>query len=311
MKGIVFKSTGNFYTVKSDKGTYECRIKGKLRLSGLKSTNPLAVGDIVFFEPAKKNTGQIYDIEERKNYIVRKSINLSKQSHIIAANIDRVMLIITLKDPQTLPAFIDRFLVAAESFRIPVTIIINKTDTYDDKLNAMATEMKKIYAPLGYPVIECSAKTGTGIKEIATTLKGKLTLLAGHSGVGKSTLINKIEPGLQLKTADISAYHKAGKHTTTFAEIYELSLGGKIIDTPGIRAFGLYDIDKSNLGHYFPEIRVRMNNCKYHNCKHISEPGCAIKAAVEKGEISIMRYQNYIAMYEDKNEVYRNDIHAE
>ena len=301
-KGLVIKSTGSWYLVKFDDGTEEnCRIRGRLRMNDIKSTNPVAVGDIV----QVNDENVIVDIDERKNYIVRKSSNLSKQSHIIAANVDQAMLIATINYPVTTTVFIDRFLAAAEAYRIPVSIVLNKTDRYDDKHMQELEELRRIYEHIGYATYAISAKKDEDFIAIKNLLKDKITVIAGHSGVGKSTLINRLEPGINLKTAEISDYHKTGKHTTTFAEMHKLSFGGYIIDTPGIRGFGLYHIEKNELYHFFREIFEHSKNCKYHNCLHINEPGCAVKEAVEEGNIALSRYNSYLNIYFDDSGKYR------
>ncbi|NNK40111.1 MAG: ribosome small subunit-dependent GTPase A, partial [Winogradskyella sp.] len=276
MTGTVYKSTGSWYTVKTANGKiYECRIKGKFRLKGIKSTNPIAVGDIVKFEVETNNdleTGVINRIEERKNYIVRKSVNLSKQTHIIASNIDQVFLLITINNPMTLPAFIDRFLVTAEAYSIKTILLFNKMDAYDDESMLEAKYMASIYRKIGYECIGISAKTGKNIEKVKELMKAKVSMFAGHSGVGKSTLINTIEPTLNLKTKEISTQHMQGQHTTTFAEMFDLSFDAKIIDTPGIKGFGVVDMDKEEVGDYFPEFFELKKDCKFNNCLHIKEP---------------------------------------
>jgi ribosome biogenesis GTPase len=301
-KGLVIKSTGSWYLVKFDDGTEaNCRIRGRLRMNDIKSTNPVAVGDIV----QVNDENVIVDIDERKNYIVRKSSNLSKQSHIIAANVDQAILIATINYPVTTTVFIDRFLAAAEAYRIPVSIVFNKTDRYDDNHMQELEERRSIYENIGYSTYAISAKKDEDFIAIKNLLKDKITVIAGHSGVGKSTLINRLEPGINLKTAEISDYHKTGKHTTTFAEMHKLSFGGYIIDTPGIRGFGLYHIEKNELYHFFREIFEHSKNCKYHNCLHINEPGCAVKEAVEEGNIALSRYNSYLNIYFDNSGKYR------
>jgi ribosome biogenesis GTPase / thiamine phosphate phosphatase len=307
MKGVVIKSTGSWYTVMDEKGKiYQCRIKGKFRIKDIKSTNPLAVGDKVEFTPVDNESGTISAIEKRKNYIIRKSINLSRQAHILAANIDQAFLIVTLTLPRTSSGFIDRFLVTAEAYNIPATILFNKTDILDKTLLSAQKEMKEIYLKIGYPCFEISAFNNKDMELIKDLMKGKITLVSGHSGVGKSTLINAIEPGLNLKTGTISQAHAKGKHTTTFAEMLPLSNGGFIIDTPGIKELGLIDIKKEELSYFFPEMRIHIHECHFKNCHHINEPKCAVKEAVQKGEISESRYYNYLSMYhsEELEEAY-------
>lgn len=306
-KGLVIKSTGSWYSVRMDTGqTYECRIQGKFRIKGIKSTNPVAVGDRVGVKIGKDDAHVIVAIEERKNYLVRKSINLSKQTHILASNIDRALLIVTINYPQTTTVFIDRFLVSARAYGIPVTIVFNKFDAYTNKDKEQLAYLLDIYESIGYNCIITSAKESKNIKKVSDILKDQVTVLIGHSGVGKSTLINKIDPSLDLKTGAISDIHKQGKHTTTFAEMFDLEGGGSIIDTPGIRGYGLINMEKEELYHFFPEIFKESHNCKFHNCTHVHEPKCAVKEAVEEGIISSSRYESYLSMMnEDENEKYR------
>ena len=307
-KGIVYRSTGSWYTVESQGVFYECRIKGKLRLKGIKSTNPVAVGDRVHFEIAshvQANEGNITQIEERQNYIVRKSVNLSKQTHIIASNIDQVFLLVTLNNPLTFPAFIDRFLVTAEAYQIPAVLLFNKIDTYT---NAELDDLKilqNIYQEIGYVTQSISAINGKGVDTIKTLMQDKVSMFSGHSGVGKSTLVNAISPELALKTAAISKQHQQGMHTTTFAEMFALSDGIKIIDTPGIKGFGVVDMLPEEIGNYFPEFYKRKMDCKFHNCIHINEPKCSIIDAVENKEIALSRYASYVQMMEEDSP-YRN-----
>ncbi|OFY98245.1 MAG: ribosome small subunit-dependent GTPase A [Bacteroidetes bacterium RIFCSPLOWO2_12_FULL_31_6] len=303
MKGIVIKSTGSWYSVRIDNGEQiEARIKGKFRLKGIRTTNPIAVGDNVIFTQEEDGTAVINKIEERKNYIIRKSINLSKRSHIIAANIDQAILVVTLIEPKTYTAFIDRFLVTAEAYHIPAVIVFNKIDIYSDKEKEQLAFLKKAYEKIGYSCLEVSATKNVNMGLLTAIMKDKASMISGHSGVGKTTLLNVIEPNLNLKTSAISTLHKAGKHTTTFAEMFELSFGGFIIDTPGIKAFGLIDFDKEELSHYFLEMRKRLTDCQFSNCIHINEPHCAVKEAVENGEIAEFRYLNYLSMYNDDEE---------
>ena len=307
-KGIVYRSTGSWYTVHSEGIFYDCRIKGKLRLKGIKSTNPVAVGDHVLFEVDRHATspeGNITQIEERKNYIVRKSVNLSKQTHIIASNIDQVFLIITLNNPPTFPAFVDRFLVTAEAYQISAILLFNKIDSYKDFELKEVKEFQKIYQDIGYPTFNISATEGIEIETIKSIMQDKVSMFSGHSGVGKSTLVNAISPGLNIKTAAISKQHQQGMHTTTFAEMFALTKGIKIIDTPGIKGFGVVDMKPEEIGNYFPEFYKRKNKCKFHNCLHHNEPKCAIIEAVEVGKISLSRYTSYLQMLEDDTP-YRN-----
>jgi len=302
MQGIVIKSTGSWFRVLSENKEYECRIKGRFRLKGIKTTNPVAVGDKVAFElEADKETGVITKIFDRKNYIIRKSVNLSKQSQILAANIDQVFLLITIDNPPTHTGFIDRFLVSAAAYHIDTVLVFNKMDEVlkDDYLQYKQQMLKATYEAIGYECIEISAIEQLNIESIKAKMQDKVSTFAGHSGVGKSTLVNSIEPNLNLKTKAISISHSQGQHTTTFAAMYPLSFGGFIIDTPGIKGFGLVDIAKEDLDHYFPEFFKLKSQCKFNNCLHVNEPQCAIKAAVEQEEIAISRYENYIQMLED------------
>ena len=307
MKGVVTKSTGSWYTVFTEKGKkVECRLKGKFRLKGIKSTNPVAVGDHVNFEFEEgKEEGVIHKILDRKNYIIRKSVNLSKQTHIIAANIDIAFLMVTLKKPETFPSFIDRFLATAEAYNIPTIILFNKIDIYDDQLLEKKQKLEKIYTSIGYKCLDTSATENINIDELKKLMKNKVSLFSGHSGVGKSTLINTIEPSLNIKTSDLSIQHKSGQHTTTFAEMYQLSFGGYIIDTPGIKGFGVVDFDKDEAGDYFPELFKLKPECKYNNCLHLDEPNCAVKKAVENKEIALSRYRSYLQLLDDEKEHFR------
>lgn len=300
-KGLVYRSTGSWCTVKSANSFYECRIKGKLRLQGIKSTNPVAVGDEVVFEIDinQPNEGNIVSIEERKNYIVRKSVNLSKQTHIIASNIDQVFLLVTLFQPPTFPAFIDRFLVTAEAYHIPAIIVFNKIDTYDSTEINTLEQLKKVYSEIGYETFSISAKSGQDIEKIKHKMKGKVSMFAGHSGVGKSTLINSIAPHLQLKTAPLSSQYNQGTHTTTFAEMFDLDQSIRIIDTPGIKGFGIVDMTKDEISSYFPEFQIIQGQCKFHNCMHINEPQCAVLEGVNKGTIAESRYLSYVQLLEE------------
>ncbi|EDP72307.1 ribosome-associated GTPase [Flavobacteriales bacterium ALC-1] len=311
MTGIVYKSTGSWYTVKTLNGKfYECRIKGRFRLEGIKSTNPIAVGDKVQFELETKNnteTGVINRIEERKNYIVRKSVNLSKQTHIIAANIDQVFLLITIDNPPTFTSFIDRFLVTAEAYSINTILLFNKIDTYDDETLLEVKYLASVYRQIGYECIGISAKTGKNIDKVKTLMLDKVSMFAGHSGVGKSTLVNAIEPSLDLKTKEISEQHMQGQHTTTFAEMFDLSFDAKIIDTPGIKGFGVVDMEREEVGDYFPEFFALKQDCKFNNCLHLKEPKCAVKSALDDNTISYSRYRSYIQILEGEDEHYRTD----
>ena len=311
MTGLVYKSTGSWYTVKALNGKfYECRIKGKFRLKGIKSTNPIAVGDYVEFELETKNneeTGVINLIQDRKNYIVRKSVNLSKQTHIIASNIDQVFLLITINNPPTFTSFIDRFLITAEAYSIKTVLLFNKIDAYDEDTLLEVKLLAALYRKIGYECIGISAKTGKNIDKVKTLMKDKVSMFTGHSGVGKSTLINTIEPGLDLKTKEISEQHRQGQHTTTFAEMFDLSFGAKIIDTPGIKGFGVVDMDKEEVGDYFPEFFQLKQHCKFNNCLHLKEPKCAVKKALENGDIAFSRYRSYLQILEGEDEHFRTD----
>lgn len=296
MIGVVIKSTGARYLVRNDKGEIlDCVLKGKLRLDGRKTTNPVAVGDKVDIETEGEDT-VISNIYPRRNYIIRKSINLSKQAQILASNMDQAILVATLVSPRTSLGFIDRFLITAEAYSIPAKLVFNKADILNDELLALQQEIIDIYSKIGYECFVVSSVNGQNLEKIKALLKNKTTLLSGHSGVGKSTLINAIEPTLNLKTGEISSVHSKGMHTTTFAELHELSFGGFIIDSPGIKELGLVEMKKEEVGHYFPEIRERMNDCKFNNCLHENEPKCAIKDAVENGEISEERYSSYLGI---------------
>jgi ribosome biogenesis GTPase len=312
MTGIVYKSTGSWYSVKVEDGSfYECRIKGKFRIKGIKSTNPIAVGDKVDFEIESTNdveTGVINEIHDRKNYIIRKSVNLSKQTHIIAANVDLVFLLITINNPPTFTSFIDRFLVTAEAYSVPTVLVFNKIDSYAIEQRAEVMYLKDIYEKIGYTCIEVSATENKNVEAVKKMMIGKTSMFVGHSGVGKSTLVNAIEPSLDLKTREISYQHKQGQHTTTFAEMFDLSFDAKIIDTPGIKGFGVVDMEKDEVDDYFPEFLAIKNDCKFNNCLHVEEPKCAVKDAVEEEEISYSRYRSYLQIIEGEEEHYRTDI---
>ncbi len=309
MTGIVTKSTGSWYTVRAPDGlVINCRIKGKFRLSGIKSTNPVTVGDNVDFEMQDNDeSGVIYNIHDRKNYIIRKSVNLSKQTHIIAANIDQAFLLVTLKDPQTFTSFIDRFLATAEAYSITTVILFNKIDIYSKELLKQKQDLEKVYRTIGYECLDVSAKENINIDKLKTLMKDRTNMFSGHSGVGKSTLINKISPNLNLKTSEISIQHKQGQHTTTFAEMFELPFGGYIIDTPGIKGFGVVDFTEEEIGDFFPEFFALKQKCKFNNCLHTNEPKCAIKEAVENNEIALSRYKSYLQLLAGEDENYRVD----
>jgi ribosome biogenesis GTPase len=305
-KGVVTKSTGSWYSVKSQNKIVLCRIKGKFRIKGITTTNPIAVGDIVHFELNQEdNTGNITKIEERKNYIIRKSTNLSHEAHIIAANIDQAFLIVTLARPETSVGFIDRFLITAEAYHIPVHIVFNKIDIYDNEILQKLEHYIAVYEKIGYKCHKTSALEQIGIDEIKAIMDNKVSLLSGHSGVGKSTIVNRIDPFLNLKTAEVSDFHNKGVHTTTFAEMYDLVFGGSIIDTPGIKGFGTVDMPIEDVSHYFPEIFKVSENCKFNNCTHIHEPGCAVKEAVKHDDIAEIRYNSYVNIITDTNDKYR------
>jgi len=296
MEGVVTKSTGSRYQVKSGGEIFDCVLKGKIRLEGRKTTNPIAVGDIVDFDLETTGEAAIKKIHPRRNYIIRKSINLSKQAQILASNLDQTVLIATLVSPRTSLGFIDRFLITAEAYRIPAKLIFNKCDLLNEDLLAIQKQIIDLYKKIGYPCYEVSSYNQKQIEELRSIFKDQTTLIAGHSGVGKSTFINALQPGLNLKTGEISSAHAKGMHTTTFAELHPLSFGGSIIDSPGIKELGLVEMKKEEVGHYFPEIRERMNACKFNNCLHVNEPKCAILTAVENDEISEERYSSYLGI---------------
>lgn len=299
MQGLVIKSTGSWYQIHAEDGkNYECRIKGKFRIQGIQTTNPVAVGDQVEFDlEPNAETGVIHKLQDRKNYIIRKSINLSKQAQIIAANMDQAFLIVTLASPRTSLGFIDRFLATAEAYSIPSILIFNKLDLFNEDGLEILDEYKSIYENIGYPCYAVSALEGTNLDLVQDLLKDKTTLFSGHSGVGKSSLINALLPGQEIKTGEISDWSDKGQHTTTFAEMHTLPFGGYLIDTPGIRELGVFDIRPEELGHYFREMRDLMNQCRFNNCRHVNEPGCAVIKAVENGEIELSRYESYLSIY--------------
>ena len=301
--GLVLKSTGSWYEVLADGVRYQCRIRGKLRLKGVRSTNPVVVGDWVKFEADEQGGYVISAIEPRHNYIIRRASNLSKESHIIAANIDQALLVVTLFSPETALEFVDRFLVTCEAYKVPVTILLAKIDLARQHPEAVE-EFYSIYEKAGYKIVEVSATEGEGIETVRELLRGKTTLLSGNSGVGKSTLVAAVEQGLDIKTGEISQSHHKGKHTTTFSTMYPLAEGGYIIDTPGIKGFGLIDIDDAELAHYFPEMMRYLPDCRFYNCSHTHEPECAVVEAVKSGEIAYPRYESYLKIM-DEDDKYR------
>ncbi len=303
MKGLVIKNTGSWYTVRTDDGRWiESKIKGVFRLKGIRTTNPVAVGDRVEIVENPEGTAFITQIEERKNYIIRRASNLSKQAHIIAANIDQAMLIVTVNYPVTTTIFIDRFLATAEAYRIPVRLVFNKIDRYNEDDREYMQGLITLYTTMGYPCATVCALSPESMEDLKEELKGKITLLSGHSGVGKSTLINQLVPGIDLRTGEISEYHNKGMHTTTFSEMIALPEGGYLIDTPGIKGFGTIDMEEAEVSHYFPEIFKMSANCRFGNCTHRHEPGCAVLEAVKEHLISESRYRSYLSILEDKDE---------
>ena len=304
MRGLVIKNTGSWYLVKTDEGRcVECKIKGNFRLKGIRSTNPVAVGDHVRIVLNQEGTAFINEIEDRKNYIIRRASNLSKQSHILASNLDQCMLIVTVNYPETSTIFIDRFLASAEAYRIPVKLIFNKIDAYNEEELHYLDSLIHLYTTIGYPCFRVSAKQGHGLEEVKAELRGNITLFAGNSGVGKSTLLNAILPEAAARTGEISTVHNKGMHTTTFSEMYPVdNEGGYLIDTPGIKGFGTFDMKPEEIGHYFPEIFQASADCRYGNCTHRQEPGCAVRRAVETHYISESRYASYLSMLDDKEE---------
>ena len=303
MQGLVIKNTGSWYTVKTDDGRIvDSKIKGSFRLKGIRSTSPVAVGDRVQLVTNQEGTAFISAIDDRKNYIIRKSSNLSKQSHILAANIDQALLIVTVNRPQTSTTFIDRFLASAEAYRIPVVLVFNKTDLLDDDEMRYQQMVMNLYETVGYHCLAISAETGVGVDEVRALLKGRISLLSGNSGVGKSTLINRLLPTANLRTAEISNAHNAGMHTTTFSEMLELPESGWVIDTPGIKGFGTFDIERTELSSYFKEIFAFSKDCRFNNCTHTHEPGCAVLQALNDHYIAQSRYQSYLSMLDDKDE---------
>lgn len=310
MKGLVIKNTGSWYTVRTDDGCdVESKVKGNFRLKEIRSTNPVSVGDRVDIDINNEGTAFITKIEDRKNYIIRRASNLSKQSHIIAANLDQAMLIVTVNYPVTTTVFIDRFLATAEAYRVPVKLVFNKIDRYKGEDKEYLDALINLYMTIGYPCSTLCAKTEEGLDALRDDLKDKITLLSGHSGVGKSTIINKLVPGVNLRTGDISEYHNKGMHTTTFSEMIPLPEGGYLIDTPGIKGFGTIEMETAEISHYFPEIFKFSEDCRFSNCSHRHEPGCAVLQALEEHYISESRYKSYLSILEDKEESkYRDDF---
>ena len=304
MRGLVIRTTGSWYTVKTDdEQVYDCKVKGTFRLKGIRSTNPVAVGDVVNITPgADGQTAFIDGIEDRRNYIIRRASNLSKQSQIIAANVDLAALVVTIAHPETSTTFIDRFLASAEAYRVPVLIVFNKTDLYDAAELELLDELVALYRGIGYTCLSCSAANGSGLAELRMELCDKMTLLSGNSGVGKSTLLNHLVPEAYAKTAEISVAHDSGMHTTTFSQMYFLPQGGALIDTPGIKGFGTFDMEREEVSHYFREIFQTSAQCRFGNCTHTHEPGCAVLEAVAEGEIAESRYASYLSMLDDKDE---------
>lgn len=303
LRGIVVRNTGSLYEVKTDEGQLvPCRVKGNFRLRGIRSTNPVAVGDRVVLTDSGGDVAYIVEIEERRNYIIRKASNLSKQSHILAANLDLAVLMVTLVRPETTTTFIDRFLASAEAYRVPVVLAFNKMDDLSDEERAETEALIALYQNIGYHCYLLSAAEGRGVDALLAEMQGKVTLLAGHSGVGKSTLLNYLVPGANVRTAEISSVHGSGMHTTTFSELFELPGGGSVIDIPGIKGFGTFDMEAEEVSHYFREFFETSAACRFSNCTHTQEPGCAVLEAIERGEIALSRYESYISMLGDKEE---------
>lgn len=302
-KGLVTKNTGSWYHVKTQEGdNVDCKLRGNFRLKGIKSTNPISVGDKVIFEKNEDGTGLITAIEERKNYIIRRSSNLSKQSHIIASNIDLCFLVVTIAEPETSTVFIDRFLASAEAYRVPVCLVFNKIDTCDEDDLEYIDSLINLYDYIGYPCVKVSAFRGDGIDALKEMMNQKVVLFSGHSGVGKSTLVNALIPGSQLRTGAVSGYHGKGMHTTTFSEMIEVPSGGYVVDTPGIKGFGMVDMEKEQIYHYFREIFEISKDCRFNNCVHINEPSCAVRTAVTEHKISQSRYNSYLNMMEEEDD---------
>ena len=304
MTGTIVKNTGSWYVVRTDSGQlFDCKIKGNFRIKGIRSTNPVAVGDHVgiVLQPDGV-TALIQSIEDRKNYVIRKASNLSKQSHIIAANVDVALLVVTVAHPETSTTFIDRFLASTEAYRVPVELVFNKIDLLDDDQQHTLEAVIRLYESLGYPCHRISAHTGQGVDQLSSSIRDKVSLLSGNSGVGKSTLLNRLIPDAQVRTAEISAAHDTGQHTTTFSQLFDLPGGGCIIDTPGIKGFGTFDMERAEVSHYFREIFQIGSECRFGDCTHTHEPGCAVLAALDERRIALSRYQSYLSMLEDKDE---------
>ena len=302
MQGLVVKNTGNIYSVKTDGGVVECRIKGNFRLKDIKSTNPVAVGDYVKISMREDNTAYISDILPRRNYIVRKASNLSKQSHILAANVDVCLLVVTVNYPATSTTFIERFLASDEAYRVPVVLVVNKADLYSEAELASMESLIALYESIGYRCLRTVATDGQGIEELKEIVKGRVSLLAGNSGVGKSSLVNAVSPETAARIGEISKIHNKGMHTTTYSEMFELMPGSYLVDTPGVKGFGTYDMEIEEIADYFIEIFECSKGCRFGNCTHIHEPGCAVVAAVERGDIALSRYSSYLSMIEEKKE---------
>lgn len=303
MIGTVVKNTGSWYVVRTDDGQlFSCKVKGNFRLRGIRSTNPVAVGDRVEFVAGDDGTGLISEVLDRRNYIIRKATNLSKQSHILAANVDQVLLLVTIDHPETSLTFVDRFLAVAEAYRIPVVLVFNKTDLYDEDEKLKMREWMTLYESLDYPCVACSALNGEGAEQLGDLLRNRVTLLSGNSGVGKSTLLNALVPGLDVRTEEISEAHDTGQHTTTFSQMFDLPRGGSLIDTPGIKGFGTFDIEREELSHYFREIFRIGQQCRFQDCTHTHEPQCAVRQALNEGRIAPSRFASYLSMLEDKDE---------